>query len=257
MSWRLGLLGLVLLGRVPGAALPAPAGARAGGAAAVAARPFPFSVGEKLTYDAKVNFLHVGTASMTVQGIDTVRGRPAYHTVFRVHGRMLFFVVDDYYESWIDTKTLSSLRYVQRIHEGRYRKERHFEFYPDRATMEDGDHDGEQPSVPDPLDECSFIYFVRTLPLEVGAKYEFYRYFKPEANPVRLDVLRREEVEVPAGRFDATVVQPTIKTKGLFAEGGHAEIWLAADSSQRVLKMSSGLPFGTLILELKRIEQVR
>ena len=42
----------------------------------------PFTVGEKLTYNAKVNFLHVGTGTMSVVGIDTIRGHTAYHTAF-------------------------------------------------------------------------------------------------------------------------------------------------------------------------------
>src|SRR5438309_10319136 len=76
----------------------------------VAASP-PFSIGEKLTYNAKVNFLHVGTGVMTVVGIDTVRGHTTYHTAFDVHGRMLFYSVNDHYEDWLDTTTMASLRY--------------------------------------------------------------------------------------------------------------------------------------------------
>ena len=33
----------------------------------------PFAVGEKLTYNAKINFLHVGSGTMTVVGIEEVR----------------------------------------------------------------------------------------------------------------------------------------------------------------------------------------
>src|SRR5678816_595825 len=40
----------------------------------------PFRVGENLTYQAKVNFLNAGTATMSVEGIEQIRGRPAYHT---------------------------------------------------------------------------------------------------------------------------------------------------------------------------------
>ena len=58
----------------------------------------PFAVGEKLTYNAKVNFLHVGTGTMSVVGIDTIRGHTAFHTAFDVHGRMLFYSVNDHYE---------------------------------------------------------------------------------------------------------------------------------------------------------------
>lgn len=214
----------------------------------------PFSVGEKLTYSANINFLRVGAATMTVEGIEPIRGHITYHTVFRVKGRMLFFKVDDHYESWFDTTSLSSLRYQQNIDEGSYEADRTYEFFPDRQTyLETGKP--EQPSVPDPLDDGSFIYFVRSLPLDVGQTYEFNRYFVPGKNPVRLTVLRKEHVKVAAGEFDAIVVQPEIKAGGIFSDKARAEIWFADDSTRMMLRMRSGLPFGTLFLELKKIER--
>ena len=77
----------------------------------------PFKPGEKLSYAAKVNFLSAGSASMSVEGIEAIRGRPTFHTVFNVKGRVLFFHVDDHYESWFDTTTLVSLHHVQHIDE--------------------------------------------------------------------------------------------------------------------------------------------
>jgi hypothetical protein len=59
---------------------------------------------------------------------------------------------------------------------------------------------------------------------------------------------------VPAGEFEALVLKPTIKSKGLFGEGGEAEVWLANDSTRALLKLKSKLPVGTLYLELKGIE---
>src|SRR4051794_5893977 len=60
----------------------------------------PFRVGERLTYAAKVNFMGAGEASMSVEDISTVRDHPTYHTIFDVKGRVLFFHVNDHYESW-------------------------------------------------------------------------------------------------------------------------------------------------------------
>src|SRR3954465_9110544 len=60
----------------------------------------PFKVGERLSYAAKVNFMNAGSATMSVEGIEAIRGKPTYHTIFNVHGRVLFFHVDDHYESW-------------------------------------------------------------------------------------------------------------------------------------------------------------
>ena len=56
---------------------------------------------------------------------------------------------------------------------------------------------------------------------------------------------------MPAGVFDAIVVQPVIKTKGIFSENGHAEVWLSDDPSRIMLQMKSKLSFGSLNLYLK------
>ncbi|MEO5568054.1 MAG: DUF3108 domain-containing protein, partial [Gemmatimonadaceae bacterium] len=95
------------------------------------------------------------------------------------------------------------------------------------------------------------LYFIRTVPLVVGETYEFNRYFRPDRNPVRIKVLRKERIEVPAGKFETIVVQPIIKTKGIFSENGHAEVWLADDSTRIMLQMKSRLSFGSLNLYLK------
>ena len=222
--------------------------------AAAEAASRPFAVGEKLTYNAKVNFLHVGTGVMSVVGIDTIRGHTVYHTAFDVHGRMLFYSVNDHYESWFDTTTMASLRYKQSIDEGSYERERTFEMYPERQTFSENGKP-EEPGVPLPLDDGSFIYFVRTLSMEVGQSFEFNRYFRPDRNPVKLTVLRKERIKVPAGEFDAVVVKPSIKSKGIFSENNNAEIWFSDDSLRLMLRMKSGLPFGTLQLELKDINR--
>ena len=86
-----------------------------------------------------------------------------------------------------------------------------------------------------PLDEGSFVYFVRTLPLRVGLDTSFNDYFKADRNPVRLRVLRRDTIEVPAGKFAALVVQPIFKTKGIFSEGGEAQVWLSDDENRIIL----------------------
>ena len=212
--------------------------------------PVPFRSGERLEYDVKFGPLHVGNGSMEVLGVDTVRGQEAWHTAFSVRGGTFFYHVNDRLESWLDVRSLSSLRHTQDLNEGSRDRERRFEIYPERGVYaEDGKE--EQPTVAAPLDDGSFLYFVRTIPLEVGKTYEFNRYFRPDRNPVTIKVLRRERVKVPAGEFDAVVVQPIIKTKGIFSESGRAEIWLSDDDRHIMLQMKSKLSIGSLNLYLK------
>jgi len=210
----------------------------------------PFDVGEKLDYEVKFGPMSVGRGSMEVMPMDTIRGHEAWHTVFRVKGGTFFYKVDDRFESWIDVRNFASLRHKQDINEGSKDRERHFEIFPNRATYIE-DNKPERPSVTEPLDDGSFLYFIRTVPLEVGKTYEFDRYFRPDRNPVKITVLRRERIKVPAGEFDAIVIRPSIKTRGIFSENGKAEVWLSEDDKRIMLQMKSKLSFGSLNLYLK------
>ena len=210
----------------------------------------PFGVGERFEYEVKLGPFKAGRGSMEVVGIDTVRGRAAWHTVFHVKGGLLGYKADNTMESWIDTTTLASLRFVQDFEQTGSDRRKRYEIYPDRQVYQDGEKE-EQPSVADPLDDGSFIYFIRTVPLEIGRTYSFDRYFRPDRNPVRIKVLRRETVKVAAGTYQTIVVQPIIKSKGIFSENSKAEIWFSEDANRIMVQMKADLPVGSLNLYLK------
>jgi hypothetical protein len=208
-------------------------------------------VGERLTYNARVNSLNAGKATISVEAIESVRGIPTYHTVFDVRGRVLFKKFANHYESWFDTTSLVSLRHSQKTDD----LEKNYEFFPEKKIyIKNGDGIA-NPSVSMPLDECSFLYYLRSLPLELGKTYTVDRYYHADKNPIVVKVVRRERIKVPAGEFDAVVVQPVIKSNGLFSVKSDAEVWLADDPSHTLLKLKSGLSLGTLYLELKQIER--
>ena len=191
--------------------------------------PVPFAVGEELVYRATFGGIPAGTARMSVEGIETVRGRPAYRLVFTIDGGVPLFRVRDRYESWIDVETLASLRHVQRISEGRYKRNTTYEIFPERGQFRRND-EPLAPSVSNPLDDGSFIYAVRVAGVRPGQTIRDDRYFRPDRNPVVLTGVRRETVTVPAGTFAATVVRPTINTSGIFSEGGQAQVWFSDDA---------------------------
>jgi hypothetical protein len=212
----------------------------------------PFRVGERLEYAVRVGPLGRGTAVAEVRSVDTVRGTQVYHTVFKVAGSLLFFGVNDTYESWFDPITFTSFRYHQDIDQGAYERNRTYEIFADRGVYLDPATKTELKTVDRPLDDGAFLYFLRTLPLAVGKTYTFNRYFKPDRNPVRVTVVRKERVKVPAGEFDAWVLQPKIKAKGIFAEGANAEVWLQDDDGRAMLQMKTRLTFGSVLFQLKK-----
>jgi len=212
----------------------------------------PFNIGEELTFSAKFAGIKAGTARMRVDGIDTVRGRPAYHVVFTIDGGIPFFHVRDRYDSWLDVATLSSLRHTQQISEGRYKRNTTYEIYPERAAYQK-DSGEVTASVTNPLDDGSFIYAVRVAAIRVGETRREDRYFKPDRNPVVLVGVRNDTIDVGAGRFNTVVVSPSIRAKGLFAEGGEAQVWFSDDDRRYPVQLKSHFGKFSLTLTLQSV----
>lgn len=217
----------------------------------------PFGPGEDLYYQVKLGVFSVGEANLRVLAEDTVRGRRTYPVELAINGRVLFGRVSDLFQSWLDVYTLSSLRFRKDQHELSYKSKKWYEIYPERQEWDRGEPDVDEsgPTLSEqPLDEIGFLFFIRTLDLEVGKEYTFDNYFKEDGNPVVLKVLRREVKEVPAGTFRTIVVQPIIQTDGLFSEGGEAEVYLTDDDEKHIIHLRSNIPvMGSLSLNLRQI----
>lgn len=216
----------------------------------------PFAPGEDLLYQVKLGIMTVGEGYMRVPGVEEVRGRQCYRIQMGMEGRVLFVAsVRYHFDSWMDVHTLASRRFLKdsfEINKSRYRA---YEIYPEEQRWDRIGVDKSGPTISDmPLDEISFVYYVRSLPLEVGDEYVLNHYFEEGGNPVVIKVLRKERKEVPAGTFDTIVIQPIIQSSGLFGQGGKAEIYFSDDEHRRVVYMRSEIPVvGSITLHLKEI----
>jgi hypothetical protein len=218
-----------------------------------AAAPVPFGPGEKVTYGVSWGiFGRRGSATSEVVSVEDVRGQASYHLSFSLRGKVIAFGIDDVQESWLDVSDLFSHRFKQNLNQTSYKRLRTLDFFPDEMkwrrveSPDSGDLASEIP-----LDDVSFLYWARTLDLQVGQRYEFRRYFKDSGNPVVIEVLRRDTVTVPAGRFATIVVRPLIRTSGLFSEGGSAEIYFSDDWRRLVVMMKTKLSVGTATMRLE------
>jgi hypothetical protein len=213
---------------------------------------------ERAEYQVKLGAMDAGTGVMEVLGREAVDGHGTYHVVLRIEGGLGPLRIDDRFESWVDSAswmhrpTLFSRRFVQDQNELGNRRQRRYEMSPERKQYRRVDTD-ETLALPTdrPLDDVSVVYLARGLPLKVGDTYTIDRYFKADANPIVLRVVRRETVTVPAGTFQTIVVRPTIKTSGLFGEGGQAELFFSEDAQHVLVQMRSKVPLiGSLSLLL-------
>jgi hypothetical protein len=223
----------------------------------------PFGPGEQMRYKLSAKYGVIsggGEGSLSVESVETVHGFRAYVLAMRMKGKVVFWKMDDVQRSWMDVQGLFARRFEQKLNQTSYNRDKTLDFYPDemrwqrvRIDSAGNAHDTEEKgnlATSEPLDDVSFLYHLRTMPLEVGQTYTVPRYYKADGNPVRVTVVRKERIKVPAGEYETVVIHPVIKAKGLFAEGGEAEVWLSDDDRRMLIKLKAKVSVGTLNMEL-------
>lgn len=214
----------------------------------------PYAVGEKLEFSVNWSVGNIGTAWMNVTAIDTFRSRPCYRIEAGANSNKtidLFYPVRDRFTSLIDTEGLYPHKYTKRQKEGSTERNRDFVFFQDELIRVDLGRGDTVEIVPEQQDELSIFYYFRTLDLNVGQGLLLENFVDKDGNPLKVAVLRTEWVEVPAGRFFCYVVEPYIKSGGLFEHQGNLLIWITNDSNRIPVKVSSNLDFGSIVVLLE------
>jgi len=261
---RVAVLGAAagLLALLGGRTLEAQAFAtRAGIPAATELTPAPttsgyrVAVGERATYDVELRGHDVGTGTFEVLGHESIDGKNTVHAALHVKGGLLFAKVDDQFDSWFDPTHYVSRRFVQNQRELRHTRQRNYDISAEEGTYRET-LSGKVDSLAtaEPLDDVSFLFYVRTLPLRDGEVDTIPRYFKP-GHDVIIRVIGRRTIKTPAGTFSTIVVQPTITNAGgLFGQGGNAEVYFTDDAARTLVMLKSHVPvLGSLSLTLREL----
>jgi hypothetical protein len=218
--------------------------------------PRVFPVGERLRFGIRYGPVRAGDAVMEVLERAPMDGHDSYHirsTAVSSRFFTTFFPVDDCVETWMDAKGLFSRGLAKRLREGRYRQDLSVRFDHERnlAVYHDG---AEVPVPPRVQDVLSAFYFVRMLNLRVGQEIHIDNHDKKKNYPLKVQVLREERVKTPAGTFSCFVIEPLLKTAGLFKQEGRMTIWVTNDDRKIPVLMKSKVKVGSIIAELESIE---
>jgi hypothetical protein len=220
-------------------------------APAVPARPF--HVGERLRYAVRLSAVNLrGHGAMWVDGPQFVRGTETYVLHFGFKARLGPVKVSDMTESWLDPRRMASLRFVKRERHPFSSHDEDIALFPDERRWSAADGTSGTAITADPLDELSFIYFLRTVPLETDSVYTFNRHFEASRNPTTVKVVRRESVTVGAGSFAAVLVEMRVRDPAHYRGEGVIRIHFTDDERRIPLRIESTLPAaGTALLTLE------
>lgn len=216
---------------------------------AAAAFPIP----ERLEFEVSYTGIPAGRA---VQEIRQVAGEiQIVSTAQSADWLKIFFPVNDRIESFLIPETPPNYIgtphfFRERIREGRTRRQRDVRF--DRQKLEVTSKDLIKKTEKTAkistktYDTLSSFFYVRSIPLQVGTSYYIDVFDGKKLWNTEVQVLRREELVTPLGRFKTIVIKPIMKYEGIFARTGDLYIWLSDDDRRIPVQMKSKVIVGSI-----------
>lgn len=214
-------------------------------------------VGEDLQFEIKWGVVPAGTASMRLVGLESFEGNPSYHVIANATSNSVFdkiYPVRDHFESYMDENDLRSRAFKKHLREGTFRRDQIVR--KDHQAGKAYYHDGTVVDMaPGSYDVLSAFYAVRTLPLEKGKEFYLNSHTDKKNYPIKVTILGKERVEVPAGTFDCVVVEPTLRSGDFIKNEGSLKIWLTDDARRMPVQMKSKIPVGSVVVSLQSFER--
>ncbi len=226
------------------------------GAAAVAGAQTstvpPFATGERLTYVVHAKLGSSGTAVMALTGPVDVRGTETLLASFDTKISVAMMKGSDESRSWIDVGRMASLRFTKHEHRPFASDDDSVEIYPNLRRWVESQGDSGTTRSAAPLDELSFIYFLRTLSLVPDSTYSFDRHYDQRRTPTTVRVVKHETLQTPAGSFETVELEMRVKDGSDYKGEGVLHLWFSEDRCHLPVRIESAMPLlgtGTMILE--------
>jgi hypothetical protein len=214
----------------------------------------PFNIGEKLNYSLQFNFIKMGRGYLLVDEDEAVNDTPAHHVTFYAKTSKFadrIFKVRDKVDIWLDQQDLTTLKVLKQIQEGDYKKNFYTVIdYENSIAITNNDTIPLDGRVRDPY---SLLFYLRTIPLEVGQILDFTTFDRKKTTDFQVMVAGKETIKTPAGTFTCKIIKPFREGKSLLKNSGDMMIWFSDDAQCIPVQIQIKLKFGSMLLQLLSI----
>jgi hypothetical protein len=215
---------------------------------------FPF-VGEKYRYSVGWEFVNAGYLEIDV----SQKGKNGYkvHNFARTNGFIdMFKRVRDTLVSegiCLDDKMQSTLFWTDQLEEGRHSKKRiEYLWQENKVKYQNNDKKLTFDVPAGHLSVLDAFYLTRMHPPSKGKPVSIPVFDSEKKYDVVVKLLKHEKIKAPwHKRVDCLVIQPELKTEGVFTSVGVIKIWLTNDARHIPLKITAKLKIGRIVVLLK------
>ncbi len=212
-----------------------------------------FNLGESLHFEIVYGPINAGYATLEVIEITEIDSFPCFRILSKAYSNKFFstfYKVRDRAESFIDIKGIFSRRFEKHLREGSYKQDRIVTFDYNNGIA-NSTKKGQTKIPPFTQDILSALYYLRTRELKTGESHYIDSYADGKVYPLQVNVYRKEKVKVKAGEFECFVVEPIMRTEGVFKHEGKLLVWLTADQYKIPVQMKSKVLVGSISAKLK------
>lgn len=219
--------------------------------AAHAQAVLPFAAGETCVYRGSSALGRIGTGTMAVEPAQ-VDGARVLLLRFDFRGRVGPAGIEDHTRSWFDPATRGSRRFTKRERTPLASRDEDVQMDAAARRWSTAAGGGGAMGTDAPLDELSFIYFIRTLRLAPGDSYTLARHYDAARNPVRVRVVGRGPIRVPAGVFQTIEVEMRVIDPVRYRGEGVVQLHFTDDARRILVRTESAIPrAGRMVLSLE------
>ncbi len=218
--------------------------------------------GERLEYKVFFGFFNAGTSVFTAGPEQTIGGRRTvqFKSVLQSAPRFFYSIYDEA-TSTCDPVTYVTQRYekVQRERDENSRNITVFN-HANRTAVRTEDGRAHPPIeiARNPMDVLSAIYYVRSQSLAVGRTLSIPVHDGKRDYTMKVVVRSRERIRTDAGAFECLKVEPTLyQSDGTVKRRGQMTLWLTDDARHIPVRIRMGLPFGSIVADLKTMSGTR
>lgn len=219
-----------------------------------------FKSGEWLKFRMSYsNFLNAGYSTIEIKDTSN-KGKEAFHIIGKGKSTgiiSLFFKVKDDYQTFIYKESLQPYRFIRKINEGGYTKNKEilFDYEKKEAIVKNYKHNTQSrhPISNEIQDLLSSLYFLRNQDLsnlKIGQNLELQMFFDQEINNFKLQFLGKEVIKTKFGKINTLAFRPMVQAGRVFKKQESVTIWVSDDENKIPLKIKASLAVGSLRADL-------